>query len=122
MSFTTYAATQLLDRGEEIPAELWIQLHTGDPGSAGTANVSAMIPARIAYSRSAAVSGVASNPAELEWPAATAGTETLTHVSAHSAVTAGNGWMTGPLEAPVEILTGDVVKFPIGELLASLVV
>lgn len=67
---------------------VYVQLHTGDPGAAGTANVSS-VTTRPAVTFSAAVAGsmAASNqPAWNDWGGAT---ETITHISLWDAPTAG---------------------------------
>lgn len=81
------------------PATLFVQLHTGDPGAAGTANVSVGSTTRNAITQGAAASGSQANSAA---PAAwtNGGTsETLTHISVWSASTAGTFFYSVALTA-----------------------
>lgn len=69
---------------------VYVQLHTGDPGAAGTANVSAGSTTRVAVTQSAPASGAmaisGTNPA---WT--NGGTsETITHISHWTALTGGS--------------------------------
>src|SRR5690348_15144421 len=77
-------------------AQMYVQAHTGDPGAAGTANVSVGDPTRkaINHSAPAGVSMALSNT-----PTYTNGgtSETLTHISVHDALTLGNCKYTGIL-------------------------
>jgi hypothetical protein len=72
---------------------VWMQLHTGLPGAAGTANV-ATNNTRQQVTWGSAASGSASNSAAITWNAVPA-TETYTHASFWSASTAGNFWFSG---------------------------
>lgn len=86
---------------------LFVQLHTGAPGAAGTANVSSVTtrPA-VAWNAASAGSITASNqPAWTNW----AGTspETDTDVSFWSLAAAGTFQFSGQLSAPVTMNTGD---------------
>lgn len=72
------------------PAGNYVQIHTGDPGSAGTANVSVGSTTRSALTQSAASSGqvtiTGTNPSFTNGGTS----ETITHISVWSASTAGN--------------------------------
>lgn len=67
---------------------LYAKLHTGDPGSAGTANASAETT-RKAMSFASASGGSATQSGSVSWTSWSAGSETITHVSYWSASTAG---------------------------------
>lgn len=71
------------------PAALYVQLHVGDPGGAGTANVSAGSTTRVAVTEGAAAGGaIAQSGTSPAWT--NGGTsETLTHISVWSAATGG---------------------------------
>lgn len=71
----------------------WIQLHTGDPGAAGTSNV-ATEDTRMEASFAAASGGSASTDADLTW-SAVAATETVTHFSMWTAATSGTFLWSG---------------------------
>lgn len=114
MNLSTYAANAILD-GTAMPATLYVQLHTGNPGTAGTANVAADNRRR-SFTRTAAALGTCSNAALLEWLLATA-TEDLTHISVWDANAAGNPWWIGPITgAPVGAVTGQTTEIPVNQL------
>lgn len=88
----------------------YVQLHTGAPGSAGTANVSSTTARQSVAWGSASGSGPASvaassQPAWTNW-AGTNG-EVDTDISFWSAATAGNFGMSMQLSASVTMDTGD---------------
>ena len=56
--------------------------------------------------------GSVSNDAEFKWADATADWGTITHVGLYDASTGGNLLVYGTLQAPVEILNGDIFKIP----------
>lgn len=88
-----------------VPA-LFIKVHIGDPGAAGTANA-ATLTTRNALVMTAASAGSMS----LSTLAAFVGvsTETITHLSAWDAVTAGNFVGSGALAASKTINLGDTL-------------
>lgn len=95
--------------------EVWIKLHLGDPGAAGTSNPAAETTRKQATFGSAAASGAISNTAAVEWtnlPAA----ETLTHVSLWSASTAGTFLGSDDLSSSATVAIGDTFRIPIGDL------
>jgi hypothetical protein len=95
--------------------EVWVKLHLGDPGAAGTSNPAAETTRKQATFGAAASGGAVSNTVALEWTALPA-QETFTHVSFWSASTAGTFLGSDDLSssAPVEI--NDVFRIPIGDL------
>lgn len=117
MNLTEYGANELLD-GNAMPATLWVQLHTGDPGADGTANV-ATDDRRRSFARTAAAAGSNASDALIEWLTAPAD-ESLTHVSIWDASTDGNAWWVGAInDAPAEAVTGQSTEIPIGLLVFS---
>ena len=87
-----YNATAITDLAENDPTSpatnIYVALHTGDPGEAGTqaTNEAAYTSyARVAVSRNSGgwtVSGnLATNTADVTWPSCTGGTSTVTHWS-----------------------------------------
>lgn len=102
----------------------YISLHTGDPGEAGsqTTNEATYTSyARVAVARSAGgwtVSGNnVSNAAAINFPAATGGTNTITHFGIGSDLSgAGNLFFKGALSASLAVSTGITPSFAIGEL------
>jgi hypothetical protein len=96
------------------PAEIWIKLHVGDPGSAGTANAAVETDRIQATFGTNASAGTISNTAALTWPAV-GGTEDYTHYSAWDASTSGNFIWSGAMTANA-VTTGDDFTIPIGDL------
>jgi hypothetical protein len=86
----------------------YLQLHTGDPGAAGTANVSAETD-RVSPTFAAPSGGSVTAPA-VSWAAWNAGTETITHVSLWDASTAGNFKMSAALTVPKDVENGDTLN------------
>ena len=103
---------------------LYIALHTGDPGEAGTATTSEAAYtsyARVAVARSGAgwtVSGNAvSNAALVQFPQCTGGSETLTHFSVTTASSGGTKLLyKGALSASLAASSGIQPQFAIGDL------
>jgi hypothetical protein len=102
----------------------YISLHTADPGETGTQTTSEATYtsyARVAVARSGAgwtISGAnVSNAAAVNFPAATGGTNTITHFGIGSALTtAGNLFFKGALSASLAVSSGITPSFAIGEL------
>lgn len=86
----------------------FVKLHTGDPGSAGTANASA-VTTRNAITWNAASAG-AMTLATLASYAMTTG-ETITHISIWDASTAGNFIESWALTAGVPVVNGSTLTF-----------
>lgn len=99
------------------PAGTFTKLHTGDPGSAGTANASS-VTTRPAASFAAASAGScalqATFPAWTSW----AGTspETITHFSLWDASTAGTFLTSLALTASKTVQTGDTLTWSSGSI------
>jgi hypothetical protein len=90
---------------------LFVQLHTGDPGSAGTANVSS-VTTRPALNFGAASAGSQSAIATLPSWATWAGTngEVVTHISVWGASSAGTFYYSAALTASKTVNTGDTLN------------
>lgn len=103
---------------------LYVGLHTADPGEAGSQTTSEATYtgyARVAVARSAGgwtVSGnQVSNTAAINFPAATAGTNTITHVSiGASSSGAGTLIYSGALTASLAVSAGITPSFAPGQL------
>ena len=104
--------------------DIFVSLHTADPGETGdqsTSEATYGAYARQSVVRSAAgwtVSGNnVSNAAEVAFPEATSGSETITHFGLGSALTTGgNLYMSAVLDTSRLVNTGITPRFPIGEL------
>ncbi len=89
---------------------LFVQLHTGDPGASGTANVSSTT-ARQALNFGAASAGsqaISGTPSWTNW-AGTNG-EVVTHISVWSASSAGTFYYSIALSASKTMNTGDTLN------------
>lgn len=116
--FATPGASALLS-GIALPATLYMQLHTGDPGTNGTANVAAVgVRKSLGYTAPSGTGPIGvTNSAQVQWTNVPA-SETITHVSLWSAITAGTCWFID--DCPdTSIFTGDSVTLLTGSLSIS---
>lgn len=93
---------------------VWVKLHVGDPGAAGTANPAVETDRVQGTFGTNSASGLISNTAALTW-AAVAGAEDYTHFSAWTASTGGTFLFSGTITANA-VLVGDDFVIPIGDL------
>lgn len=93
------------------PAATWVELHTADPGAAGTTSVSSTT-ARKQLTWSAASAGSKAITATLPSWTAWAGTngEVVTHVAVFDASTAGTFLFSVALTASKTVNTGDTLN------------
>lgn len=107
-TFTTGSPTR--------PTAWYVALFTDDPTDAGTGTeVSGGSYARTAVTFT--VSGdTASNSGAVEFPEATGSWGTITHIGIYDASTSGNLIAHAALTASKAIASGDILRFPIGEL------
>ncbi len=97
------------------PTEVWIKLHNGDPGSAGTSNAFTDTT-RKQLSSGAASAGAIASDAALTWTSITAtGTEDPTHWSAWTASSGGAFLWSGTLTSN-PVVTGDTLTISSGDL------
>ena len=113
MSISNYAELKLLDHvtgraSYTMPTNVYVKLHTGDAGEAGTSNA-ATETTRKQVSWSAASSGSIASSATLEWTNVST-TETYTHWSMWDNSTAGNCLWTGALSASAAVTAGDTFQ------------
>jgi len=123
MSISNYLETVLLDLVFNATAysgqsTVYVKLHLGDPGEAGTSNAAAHTT-RAAATFGAASGGTISNDATITWTSMTAN-ETLSHVSLWDASTSGNCLWTGALNVSKAVNTGDTFQIAVGDLDVSL--
>lgn len=95
--------------------EVWLKLHLGDPGSAGTANPAVETTRKQATFGSAAASRAISNTVAAEWTNVST-TETYTWVSMWSASSGGTFLGRDDLSSPAAVEAGDTFRVPIGDL------
>jgi hypothetical protein len=108
-------------------ANLYVSLHTADPGEAGdqtTSEATYTDYARVAVSRDSGgwtvVANEAENVAEITFPECTGGTNTITHVAVGTAVSgAGQILYKGALTAPIEVSNLITPRFPAGTLVVA---
>lgn len=101
----------LAGSAETAPSALYVQLHTGGPGAAGTSNV-AGVTTRVVMTLGTAASGaIAANgtlPAWTSWPGGSNG-QVITDISIWDASTSGNFLDSIQLTSSVTMDTGDTL-------------
>lgn len=100
------------------PNALYVKLHVGDPGAAGTANPAVETDRVQATFGTGASGGAISNTAALTWTAV-AGAEDYTHFSVWDSLTVGAFQFSGTIGANA-VMVGDDFVIPIGDLDVSL--
>lgn len=110
MPFSTYMANAINDsifNAAAFPsiATVYMKLHLGDPGAAGTANAS-VETTRKATSWGASSSGVVTNDADITWTSVAA-SEDHTHFSLWDASTGGNCLGSGTITADAAVSGND---------------
>ena len=135
MAFSQYFATRVLNwvKSSTFPTALtdvYVSLHTGDPGTSGTSNdVTATIKGSATRTTvsSAAFSSVTSatgggfeitntGVVQITTSAVNATTQTVTHFGIWDASTGGNFLASGALTTAVGVQLGDTVQFNIGAM------
>lgn len=114
-SLTVYGRNALLN-GTAMPATLYLQQHTGAPGSAGTSNVSTDCASgtRKAFTRTTSTVGTNENVEVLDVNITVS--ETLSHWSAFDANSGGNCWWTGDWNSARSYVNGDIARVKAGDL------
>lgn len=126
-AMSNYLENELLDHlftnigggAYTAPAAVYLQLHTGDPGEDGTANVATETTRAAIGNMSAASGGSSDNDAAVTISAVST-TEDITHVSLWDASTAGNCLLVGPLAATVNLTAGDDFQIAASDLVVAL--
>lgn len=123
MSISNYLENVLLDlvfnaTAYAGQATVYVKLHIGDPGEAGTANAAGETT-RQAMTTGAAASGTLSNDAAVTWTNVSTA-ETISYVSVWDAASAGNCLWSGALTAAKTVAVGDTFQFAIGDVDVSL--
>lgn len=95
--------------------EVWVKLHTGDPGAAGTSNAATETTRKQGTFGDAAASGAITNTAAVEWTNVST-TETYAWVSLWSASTNGTFLGSDELSSSAAVTAGDTFRLPIGDL------
>jgi hypothetical protein len=113
MSISNYAELKILEHTTgktawTIPSNVYVKLHTGDAGEAGTSNAATETTRKVAAWATAASGSIATS-ATLEWTNVAA-TETYSHWSLWDASTAGNCLWTGALSSSAAVTAGDTFQ------------
>lgn len=123
--FNGTAIANIADNAASSPlTNLYVSLHTGDPGEAGsqtTSEAAYTSYARVAVSRDSGgwtVSGNAvSNTALIQFPQCTGGSETITHFAVGTASSStGKVLYKGALSASLAVSSGIQPQFAAGDL------
>lgn len=101
------------------PAAVWVQLHVGAPGAAGTSNVASNNTRKV-ITFGAASGGVSTSSSDENWTSVPT-TETYTHFTLWDASTAGNFLGSGALTAN-PVTAGDTFDLAIGAITDTLTV
>lgn len=121
MSISNYYETALLNslrNTSAAVANVYIKLHTGDPGEDGTANAAGETTRKVVTFAAASGNSMASN-ADAAWTSVSTG-ETYSYISLWDNLTAGNCLWTGQMTAPKTVGAGDNFTIPSGSLTVSL--
>jgi hypothetical protein len=121
MSISNYAELKLLEHvtgktSFTMPSNVYLKLHTGDPGEDCTSNAAAETSRKVT-SWATAASGSIATSATVEWVNVST-TETYTHWSMWDNSTSGNPLWSGALSASAAVTAGDT--FQITSLTLSL--
>lgn len=126
MSFSNYLENKLLDHtflGTAFtqPAEVWVKLHTGDPGEDGTANAASETTRKEVTSFNASSGGSITSAAAVSWTNYPA-TETISYVSLWDASTSGNCLGSGSVSPTVDMVGpgSNTLTIPSGSITVSL--
>lgn len=101
------------------PTDIFIQLHTGDPGPDGLLNVAANTERKItSWDQATNIStdgrAQSSTDAAITWPTVPA-SETYSWISLWDDLTVGNCWYTDEMVSPVPVTAGGAFVFPTGQ-------
>lgn len=125
-AFSDYEKNRLLDSSSNRAAApatpLYVQMHTGSPGAAGTTNVSTHTGRVLATFGTAPSAGSIANTVAVVFTpiAVTPASETITHVSFWDAAAAGNFKGADDLPASKIVQDDDSLTIAIGALTLSI--
>lgn len=90
---------------------LWVKLHIGDPGAAGTTNPS-VVTTRVQATMNVASGGsITLSAVSGSW--SMTASESITHISVHDAVTGGNFRWSAVLGTPRNVNNGDTLTLTV---------
>lgn len=96
-------------------ASVWVKLHTGAPGTDGTAAAAGDTRRQQSLFTNAAANGTAANTSLIEWTNVS-NTETLSYVSLWTASTGGSFVGSDDLSSTAPVTAGDTFRIPVGQL------
>lgn len=91
-----------------LAGTVYVQLHTADPGAAGTTSISGTTT-RQSMTLAAASGGSRAASTQPAWSAWASGTETITHISLWSAASSGNFIASAAASASKTMTNGDTL-------------
>ena len=100
-------------------AAVWVQLHIGDPGSAGTANVAGETDRTQSTFGSVASGATIANTVAIAWTSVST-SETYSYASLWTASTAGTFLGSAALTQSKTVNSGDNFSIPVGDLDVSI--
>ncbi len=123
MSISNYLEGALMDAvfnsiAYDNNGGVWVKLHIGDPGEAGTTNAAGETT-RKQLTNAASSGGVFTSTNDLIWTNVST-SETYTHISLWDASVAGNCLWSGALTASKAVIAGDTFTIPTGSLTVTL--
>lgn len=92
------------------PTNVYVKLHTGDPGAAGTSNASANTTRVIVAWAAASGGSKAANGTLPSWASWAAGSETISHISIWDNLTTGSFLWSGALSSSVAVVNGNTLS------------
>lgn len=98
---------------------IYLALHVGDPGTAGTSNPSVGSAARVAATMTTPSAGATANNAALQWTNGGT-TETITAVSYWSASSSGTYLGNGLLTASQAWASGNIIQIPTSDFTVTI--
>jgi hypothetical protein len=115
----------LFDKGVYAPPTIHVALSTADPGDDGTGTVE---PAGGSYARvetshtdwTSAAEGAISNADAIEFAQASSAWGAITHFALYDAAVGGHLLAYGSLASAKTVVTGDILRFPAGDLIVTL--
>jgi hypothetical protein len=96
-------------------AAVYVQMHIGDPGTAGTSNGAGNTTRAAATFGSVAATGAISNTVAVSWTSVST-TETYTHISLWNQSSGGTFLGSAALTQSKSVNVGDNFSLPIGDL------
>jgi len=103
-----------------LNTQVFVKLHTGDPGGAGTSNAATNTTRQQATFGTTATTGSIANTVAIEWTNVST-TETYTYVSLWSASTGGTFLGNDDLSSAAAVTAGDTFRIPVGDLTLTIV-